>query len=131
MEIETIKAKPFFRKIDRSVNTSFSAFDVQGMVENIKLSSFWAKGELYAKVLVKSPEKKVVLTALHKGIEVISFQSDGSISVQIIEGKLKFHTRKESVILDKGQLLTFHDNIKYSLISKEKTVYLLTISNLA
>lgn len=130
MEIETIKAKPSFREIDRSINTSFSAFDVQSLVENIKLSSFWAKGELYSKILFKSHERRVVLTALHKGIEIISFQSDESVSVQIIEGQLKFRTRKESVILDKGQLLTFHDNIKYSLISKEKTVYLLTISNL-
>jgi len=40
-----------------------------------------------------------------------------------------FHTRKESVTLDKGQLLTLHENIKYSLTSKEETVLLLTIAS--
>lgn len=69
-----------------------------------------------------------MLTALHDGTEIQSFQSNDSITFQIIEGKLMFHTRKESVTLDKGQLLTLHENIKYSLTSKE-TVLLLTIAS--
>jgi hypothetical protein len=39
-----------------------------------------------------------------------------------------FHTRKESVILDKGQELTLHENIKYSLTTFGETVILLTIA---
>jgi quercetin dioxygenase-like cupin family protein len=70
-----------------------------------------------------------MLTALHKGTEIDSFQANDSITFQIIEGKLKFHTRRESVILEKGQSLTLHEKIKYSLLTKEETIYLLTISS--
>jgi quercetin dioxygenase-like cupin family protein len=70
-----------------------------------------------------------VLTALHENTEVNSFQSNDSITFQIIEGKLKFHARKESITIDKGQLLTLHENIKYSLTAMEETVFLLTITN--
>ena len=80
-------------------------------------------------ILLKSPGKQIVLTALHEGTEINSYQSNDSITLQIIEGKLRFQTRKESITLDKGQLLTLHENIKYSLSTMEETVFLLTIAN--
>jgi quercetin dioxygenase-like cupin family protein len=78
---------------------------------------------------MNSPEKQIVLAALHEGTEIKSFQSNDSVSFHIIEGKLKFHTRKESVTLDKGQLLTLQKNIKYRMSTKEETVILLTFAN--
>jgi quercetin dioxygenase-like cupin family protein len=105
------------------------SYDLPALIEKMKHSNSWAKGELNAMILLKSPDKQIVLTALHEGTEITSFQSNDSITFQIIEGKLKFHTRKESLTLDKGQLLTLHENIKYSLTSREETVFLLTIAN--
>lgn len=105
------------------------AFDLPTLIERMKQSYSWVNGELKAMVLLKSPERQIVLTALHEGTEIDSFQSNDSITLQIIEGKLKFHTRKASVTLDKGQLLTLHENINYSLTSREDSVFLLTIAN--
>lgn len=129
MEIETLKTKPLHSKAGGPINSSFFTFDLPTLIENMKHSHSWAKGELNAMILLKSPYKNIVLTALHKGTEIISFQSSDSITFQIIEGKLKFHTRKENVTLDKGQLLTFNEKIKYSLTTREETVFLLTIAN--
>jgi len=39
-----------------------------------------------------------------------------------------FHTPKKSVTLDKGQLLTLHDKLKYSLTTREESVLLVTIA---
>jgi len=77
---------------------------------------------------LKSPVKQIVLTALHEETEIIFNQSKDAITFQIIEGQLKFQTEDESVMLEKGQLLTLHKNIKYSLTTKEETVFLLTIT---
>ncbi len=114
--------------MSRSYGASLHAFDLPALIENMKLSHTWIKGELNATILLKRPDKKIVLTAIHEGTEIRSFQSNDSTTFQIIEGKLKFRTRKESVTLDKGQFLTLHDNIKYRLTSKEETVFLLTIT---
>jgi len=115
---------------DKSIqNASLLNFDLPTLVENIKLSQSWVQGKLNAVILLKSPEKQIVLTALHEDTEINSFQSSDSITVQIIEGKLKFHTRKVSVMLGRGQILTLHENIKYSMLTKEKTVFLLTIAS--
>jgi hypothetical protein len=93
----------------------------------MKHSDSYTKGELNAIVLLKSPDKKIVLTALHEDTVIKSFQSDDSITFQLIEGKLRFHTRKESVTLNKGQLLTLHEKIKFSLTISEESVLLLTM----
>jgi len=80
---------------DKSIqNASLFNFDLPTLVENIKLSQSWVQGKLNAVILLKSPEKQIVLTSLLEDTEINSFQSNDSITVQIIEGKLKFHTRK-------------------------------------
>lgn len=38
-----------------------------------------------------------------------------------IEGKFDFHSKTESITIDQGQMLTLHENIKYRLISNEKS----------
>ena len=129
MEKETLIAKPPLPWNNRSHSASLLTFDLPALIEMMKNSHTWTKGELNAMILLKNPDKQIVLTALHEGTEINSFQSNDSVTFQIIEGKLKLHTRKESVTLDKGQLLTLHENIRYRLISGEETVFLLTIAN--
>ncbi|MCK9399771.1 MAG: hypothetical protein M0Q51_07205 [Bacteroidales bacterium] len=129
MEKERLKSKPPLSEDNRSLNTSLRTFDLPALIDKMKNNHTWVKGELNAMILLKSPDKQIVLTALHEGTEIKSFQSNESVTFQIIEGKLKFHTRKESVTLNKGQLLTLYENIKYSLTTREETVLLLTIAN--
>ena len=89
----------------------------------------WANGELNSLILLKSPRKHIILTVIHDGTEIESFQSDDSISFQVIEGKLRFHSRKDSVTLVKDQVMTLKEHIKYRLTTREETIFLLTISN--
>ena len=104
-------------------------FDLPTLIEKLKHNQSWAHGDLNAIILLKRPDKQIVLTALHKGTEISSFHSGDSITFQIIEGKLKFQSHRKSVILDKGHLLTLHEKMKYRLTSSEETVFLLTIAN--
>jgi quercetin dioxygenase-like cupin family protein len=128
MEKEMLKTKPLLRKDNRSPDISLRTFDLPALIEKMKHSPDWAKGDLNTMILLKRPDKQIVLTALHEGTEIDSFQPSGSITFQIIEGELKFCTQNESVILDVGYLLTLHENVKYSYTTKEETVFLLTIT---
>jgi len=125
----TIKANYFLHKENMSYNPSLLMFDLPALVDKMKHKQNWTNGELNAMILLKTPNKQIVLTTMHDGTEIQSFQSNDSITFQIIEGQLMFHTREESVTLDEGQLLTLHENIKYSLTTKEETVLLLTIAS--
>jgi quercetin dioxygenase-like cupin family protein len=129
MEIETLKTNHSPAKNIRSSACTLLGFYLPSLIATMKQSYTWANGELNALILLKSPQKQIILTAMHKGTEVESFQSNDSITFQIIEGKLKFHIRKDTVTLIEGQLMTLDENIKYRLTTEEETVFLLTISD--
>ena len=129
MKKVSVNDKNLFRKYELSMSPSLLVFDLPFLVEKMKHKQNYTKGELDAIVLLKTPDKQILLTALHEGTVIDSFQSDDSITFQILEGKLTFHIRKESVILEMGQLLTLHENVKYRLTTKEETVLLLTIAS--
>ena len=129
MEIETLNMNRTCIMNYKSSDSRLSGFDLPTLIETMKKSYSWENGELNALVLLNSPEKQIILTAIHKGTEILSFQSNDSITVQIIEGKLKFHVRKDSVTLNEGQLMTLDEHLRYRLTTEDETVFLLTISN--
>jgi hypothetical protein len=129
MENIAVKAKPQLTMNNTIQDNSLPAFDLPVLIEKLKSSRTWAHGELNAKILLKSTGKQIVLTALHGGTEIQSYQSGESVTLQIIEGCLMFQTNKEYVRLEKGQLLTLYDKVAYCLTSAEDTVFLLTVAN--
>ena len=129
MENSTLKTQIPFLKNNWLLSASMLNFDFPALIKTMKHKLTWENGELNSMVLLKSPGKQIVLTTLHEGTEVKSFQSDDSITFEVMEGKLKFHTHKTTMVLGKGQLITLSENMKYSLITIEETVLLMTITN--
>jgi len=125
MEIKTLDTGSAFSTADSSLLN----LDLPVIIEKLKRTNSWMKGELNSIVLLNTHKKQIVLTAVHKGTEITSFQGNDSISVQIFEGEVNFQTVKESITLNKGQMLTLHEHIKYSLKTNKEAVLLLTIAN--
>lgn len=111
-----------------SSNTGLLSFDLSAFVERMKRKPSWLAGELCARIILKKKDKKIILTAMHEGTIIESFQANDSITIQIIEGSLIFHTQRESVTLEEGQRLSLHEKIKYRLTTTEDSVFLLTIA---
>jgi quercetin dioxygenase-like cupin family protein len=101
-------------------------FDIPSLIEMLKQDPSWSKKELSTMVLLKSPVKNIVLTLLPAGTEIRSVQLNDTITYQVIEGKLKFRIRNESVILGKGELLMLNEKTKYQFDSLEESAFLLT-----
>lgn len=87
------------------------------------------KGELDSKILMNRPDKQIVLTTIHEDTEIDSFQSDDSVTFQVIGGKLRLRTRKRLIILNEGQFFSLNENTNYQISAREETVFLLTILN--
>jgi len=85
--------------------------------------------KLSAIILLKRPEKQIVLAAFREGTTMKSYQSNDSMTFQVIQGQLIFQTRKKSMILRNGQFLQLYDKIKYSITTNEETVFLITYLN--
>jgi len=104
-------------------------FDIPSLIETLKQDPSWFKKELCTMVLLKSPVKNIVLTLLPAGAEIRSVQLNDSIVYQVLEGKLKFQIRNESVILGRGEFLTLNEKTKYQFNSLEESAFLLTSEN--
>jgi hypothetical protein len=113
----------------RFSNESLININMPSIINKLKNYYLGADEDLNSRILLKSPAKKIVLTLAHKGIEIKSFQSDDSLTCQIIEGKIRFQTRKKSVMLNKGEHMTLNEKVKYSLTTAENSTFLLTIAN--
>jgi hypothetical protein len=128
METETLGTRLSFSDYSMSPKNSIPESDLHALIGSMKHIQSWRNEELNSLVLLNSPGRQIVLTALHEDTEISSFQSGDSVTFQIVEGKIKFRTRKASIFLNKGQELTLHENVKYTLTSMEDSVFFLTIS---
>jgi hypothetical protein len=129
MELETTKIKPTEWDDSGSLNPSLLSFDINSLVAAMKQSKTWTEGNLNSMVLFRSPGKQIVLSALHEDTEVILNNELDSVTITVIEGRIQFQTRDETVILNKDELLTVHDKMKYCLTTLETTAFLLTIES--
>ena len=72
---------------------------------------------------------KFILISLKKQTEINFHQSDNLVSVQLIEGEVNFQTKERSVMLKKENLLTFHANLRHTLIALRESLFLLAIAD--
>ena len=115
------------RKINKSLMASLNTFNLLTLIEKMKHKPTLPNGDLHSMVLLNSPDKQIVLTAFDKGTEINSFQSNEQMIIQVIWGKLRFHTHEESLILSRGELINIQEKKPYILTTGEKTVFLLTL----
>lgn len=120
---DNFRTKPYFHY----ENGISSSFDIPSIIQDLKNDETWLEGELNSVILLNSPTVKVLLTILHEGTEVISYQANDSITFQVIEGSLVLHIRDASVVLSEGELLTLDEKIKYSFDTVEETAFLMTL----
>jgi quercetin dioxygenase-like cupin family protein len=108
----------------RALNSS----DLSVLIANLKNEETWEQGELKSAVLLRSPSKKIILTVLHKGTEISSFQSDDSVTVQVIEGNLKLNYENKIFNLRKGEIMIIKDRAKYKIDSVEDSAFLMILT---
>ncbi|PKP36086.1 MAG: hypothetical protein CVT98_09205 [Bacteroidetes bacterium HGW-Bacteroidetes-15] len=107
----------------------FSTLNLQLLIEKMKRSLSWAMGEPKTNILLNNQKKQVVLNVLHRNTEVVSVQNCDSITLRVIEGRLKLECKNKTVFINKGNDLTLNDKVEYTLSNREETAYLLTMVN--
>jgi quercetin dioxygenase-like cupin family protein len=113
---------------DRVVDAPLVTIDLNAFNEQIRNEKPWKDSDRNAITVFKTNGMRIVLIALHKGAEITKHTADGLISVQVLDGQLLFTTNERSVELGKGEMLALHESIPHSLVAKEETVFLLTLT---
>ncbi|MDO6391733.1 cupin domain-containing protein [Pontibacter sp. BT731] len=88
----------------------------------------WQKIGRGSRTILKSEALRILLNVMQAGSEIKPHQAPGPISVQVIEGRIRFSTDEESVELAKGQMLTLQPHVKHRVEALEEATFLLTVS---
>ena len=128
MEKELNEAGAQRQQASSKIGEQLVTINLLRFVEQIRKERPWKENSRNAITVFKTGTMRIVLIALHKGVEMMKHATEGPISVQVLEGKMLFKTEEQSVELGKGQMLALHEGISHSLMAKEETVFLLTLA---
>jgi quercetin dioxygenase-like cupin family protein len=114
---------------DDSGNTveSLAQFDIQQELADCHRKKPWASG-ICSKTLFKKPDLRCVLVVMESSAVMKEHHADGSISVHVLSGRLRFGVQGKEYDLSAGNLLTLAASIKHDVHALEDSAFLLTIS---
>jgi hypothetical protein len=98
-------------------------------IDDLKHKNSRETNDVNSMILLNTPGKQMLLTSLHKGVDVYSFQSKDSVTFQVIEGVLRISAGGRCETLNSGQSLALYEKAEYILKALEETMFLITISD--
>lgn len=103
--------------------------DLNALTVQIKNEQAWKNLDRNSITVYKTEGITMVLVGLHQGAEFKKNTVSGIISVQVLEGRIRFETDQESMERSKAQMVTLHENIPHNIIAVEESVFLLIHAN--
>lgn len=87
----------------------------------------WPMGH-FARTLFKKPDFRMVLISMDRGSILKEHHADGTISVQVLKGSIRFTAQGEDYRLRANGILTLGASIKHEVEALEESAFLLTIA---
>ncbi len=128
MENKSNEATPQRPEGDRMLDASLITMDLNNFMKQIQDEPTWKESDHNSITIFKSDNMRIVLIGLHEGAELKTHTANGVISVQVLEGYIKFTTEPETVELHKGQMLALHKNVPHSVLALNETFFVLTLA---
>ena len=116
------------RKQDHLLDAPLVSIDLPAFIEQLKQEPSWKESDRNSIAVLKTNGMRIVLVALHKGADMAKHTADGIISLQVLDGQIRFTTDIKSVELSKGHMLALHERIPHSVLAIEESVFLLTLT---
>ncbi len=112
------------RSLDRPVMT----LDLPAILGGMKQEPTWRTAKRNAMTLVKQPIFRVVLVALQADAEIGEHETEGPITVHVLEGRVAIRVDGEDLLLGTGQLLILRSGLRHAMRAKEDAAFLLTLT---
>lgn len=113
----------------RPIDAPMIVMDLNGFREQIKKEESFKDSDRNSITIFKSDTLRIVMIAFRKNAEMKKHTAPGTISVQVLEGKIIFNTADQAELLSEGQMITLHEGIPHSLVADEDAVILLTLAS--
>ncbi|MGI8770729.1 MAG: cupin domain-containing protein [Acidobacteriaceae bacterium] len=112
---------------DGNMIDDLAQFDLVREIADAEQTKPWASG-VHSRTLFKKPDLRVVLIAMEKAARMKEHHADGTLSVQVLKGQVRFGVQGRTYDLRAGNLLTLSASIKHDVEALENSAFLLSIS---
>ena len=117
---------------DGTILKEFAQFDLAQEMMDSERTKPWAKGHT-ARTLFKKTDFRMVLISLKLGNPVDGaalneHHADGTISVQVLKGSIRFISQGEAHTLRQNSIVTLGPSISHQVEAIEEAAFLLTIA---
>ena len=102
-------------------------FDLQQELVECQQKKPWPSG-IHSKLLFKKSDFRCLLIAMEPSATMKAHHADGTISVQVLKGRLRVGAQGAQHELAAGNLFTVGASIKHDVEALEDSAFLLTIS---
>ena len=109
------------------MTSELACFDLAREIEASEQQKPWPSG-VRAKTLFKRPDFRAVMICMEAGARMKEHHVDGTTSVQVLKGRLRYSAQGHDYDLRIASLITVGASIKHEVESVEESVFLLTIS---
>jgi len=112
---------------DGNMTADLAQFDLMREIADSEQQKPWPSG-IHAKTQYKKQDFRVVLISLEASARMKEHHVDGTSSLHVLKGHLRYSTRGQAYDLQTGSLITLGASIKHEVESVVESVFLLTIS---
>ena len=112
---------------DGTMVDKIAHFDLLKEIADSEYKKPWAWG-IYAKTLFKKHDLRVVLISMQNAAHMKEHHADGTLSIQVLKGRLRVSVNGKPYDLFPGNLFTLGHSIRHDVEAREDSAFLLTIS---
>lgn len=113
---------------DRIIDAAIVEIDLNQYIKQLKSEEAWLNSQRNAITLYKTDAMRIVMIGLHAEGVLPEHKADGVISVQVLEGHIRFKVGDDEKRLIRGNMLTLHEKIPHSVVAVEESIFLLTMA---
>lgn len=105
---------------------SVAQFDLQQEIASAQRNKPWPSG-IFAKTLFKKHDFRSLLILMEPGGKMSEHHADGTLSLQVLQGRIQFRLPDKTYALSPGNLLMLDASINHDVESQEGAAFLLTM----
>ena len=114
--------------LDRLLTAPHLTFDMGAQIADLRQDENYARTGRVGRTLVKSGPLRLTLVVIAAGVEVGTHQAVTPMTLQPLEGRLRYRVDDEHMEIGAGEVLFFGPGHAQDIVALEDTALLLTIS---
>lgn len=103
-------------------------FHLREQIESLRAEDAYRRSGRAGRTLAKSGRLRVTLTAIAEGASIGTHQADSPLTVQVVEGHIRFRAEGEEHEMGEGEVLFFGPGDAHDIRATRETALLLTLS---